>query len=664
MIGLCALVLLSPIAPAARAVEPGSPAPSFDLPLVDGAGSMRSAELFASHGYVFIVFWGSGCPHCVEALRGCEGFYRAYGSEEIAVVGVCAADRDPLSIRGIVESSGVGFPQLRDAGGSVAGSYGVPYETFAVYLVARGGTVRAASIDPPGDVAPVMEGMLMKAGGVERTEAASGPAGQGGGSLAGGGSSPGAGASSSETAPSGLSFHGTERIRFLGIDSRGSGAVGPYGEAIRPGNSLYYRFEVEMTKQAMRGLRVGGLLRIGNEGKRVLESGPQYLGSEWGSAFAELDARGFGLRLGYYPIAMTPLTLMRWDWDDNPRSGGDTGCGCGASAGTLLVESLDELAQELTFEGGLALFNVSDFETRVFYAVPRRAKETFYMNYRAGVDDRAHYSLEIYGLEGKWRRFDARSGSFWEAAVHAIGSSEDRRTVDFAMLGYPASEPWSATWTVTASGEAPIIRHLRLRGEIVAWNRNEEHGVPSAGGTSDVSREGSGGQGGIVFEKSPDLSVKLDYLRLDEDFFTPFSALSYEPNTEGFRGSARLPAPGGLASLSLFYKRLEAVREQSPGMERKRIDLSGAAVDVPIVKALGADIGWLEEKSWRHGETFPFDTYRRALTAGLHYDLGRVGVFEMRYQKITNRDTRYDYSPALASESRSDIYSVYGTVGF
>jgi peroxiredoxin len=657
-IGCALFVFLLAVSGAVQGVEPGGPAPAFELPLVDAAGSVRSSSLFANHGYAFLVFWASGCPHCIEELRRCEEFYRTYGGEDVAVVGIVASRGDPLSVRGIVEASGVSFPQLRDADAEVAGSYDVPPETFAVYLVVRGGVVAAASIDPEGDVGAVMDGMLMKAGGVSETGGTRVPERRSGEKI------PEARTVAEASTSSGLSFHGTERIRFLSIDSRGSDALGPYGEALTPGDRLYYRFELEMTKRVTRELRVGGLLRIGNEGKRVLASGPQYLGSEWGSAFAEIEARGLNVRLGYFPISMTPLTLMRWDWDDNPRSGGDAGCGCGASGGTLLVESLDELGPELTFEGARALYSRSDFETRVFYAVPRRAKETLYMNYRAGIDDRARYALEIYGFEGVWRRFDARAGSFWEAAVHAVGSFEDRRTVDFSMLGYPVADPWSSTWTVTVSGAVPIVRYVRLRGEVVAWNRNEEHGVPIVGGTEDISHEGSGGLGGIAFEKSADLWLKLDYLRLDESYLTPFSALSYEPNTEGLRGSARVPMPGGRVWLSLFHKRLESVREPAPDMERERIDFSGVATDAYLYGALGAGLSWLEKKAWRRGDVLPFDTYRRGLAASLHYDFGRVGVLELLYEKVTNRDTRYDYSPALVNESRSELYSVYMTVEF
>ena len=630
---------------AGRAVEPGEIAPAFDLPFVTGEGSLASAAIFPDHEYSFLVFWTSGCARCVEALGGCEDFHRTYGGAEVMVVGVCAAGVDPLAVRGIIQASGLSFPQLRDVDESTARRYGVPRETFAVFLVGRDGGVIDASVDPEGDTFALMESMLAIARGTGVAESSGGTERTGDTASAGVG------------ALGGLVIHGTERIRFLSVDSRGSGAVGAYGEAIDPGNRLHYRFEIELTKQVAGALRVGALLRVGNEGKRVLESGPKYLGSEWGSVFAEIEGRGARLRIGYYPIAMTPLTLMRWDWEDNPRLGGYGGCGCGASAGALLVESLDELAPELTVEGASALWSVSDVEARAFYAMPLRSRASNYMSYRAGVDERARYALELFGFEGKWRRHDARTGSFWEAAVHAIGTAEDRRTVDFLALGYPSADPWTSTWTVTVSGGVPIVCSLRLRGEVVAYNRSDERGIEGAG---HAATDGDGGYGGLLFERTNDLFVALDYIRLDERFNAPFAALSYEPNAEGLRASARLAARG--VSASLFYKRTTEVRAPSALAERAETELAGAAVEAPAGSLLAASVGWLERTSWRRGSAAAFDEYRRALTASVRHEFARAGALELRYQKITSRDNVYEYD--LATESRSDLYSVHMTVEF
>ena len=124
----------------ALAVDPGDSAPPFDLRLMDGSGRVRSDDLFAAHTYTFLVFWRSSCSHCVEALLACERFYGHYGGEDVTAVGINADEGSLLPARGVIESSGITFPQAHDDGGAVSASYGVVGEIFTVFLV--GGTAR------------------------------------------------------------------------------------------------------------------------------------------------------------------------------------------------------------------------------------------------------------------------------------------------------------------------------------------------------------------------------------------------------------------------------------------------------------------------------------------------------------------------------------------
>jgi peroxiredoxin len=619
----------------ALAVDAGDTAPSFELQTIAGDGSVRSGDLFSKYEYTFLVFWRSSCPHCIEALLGCEKFFRTYASATITVIGINADEGDIFEAKGLIESNAITFPQARDAGGIVAASYDVPYATFTVYLVGAGARVIDARLDPQGDVGTVMEQMLAtRPSASTRGE----PAGE----------------------ASGISYHGLQRIRFLSIDSRGSSASGLYGEPVSPGNSLNYRFQVEASKRLMTHLLAGGLLRISNEGDSVLDSGPQYLGAEWGSAFAEIEARRLHVRLGFYEIFMTPLTLMRWDWDDNPRVGGDAGCGCGAPAGTLRVESLEELAPPLTFEGALASYGTSSFEARLFYAIPRRARKTSYRAYSSGAAERARYALEIGGFQGRWQRFDPRAGAFWKAGVQALASFEDEHSYDFHELRYLAADSCTSTRIVTVSSEVPLVRYARLRGELIVWNRGDKRAVLRGGRIGNIWLHGSGGIGGIVIEKSQRLGLAVDYLRLDPDFFTPFAALSYEPNTEGPRVSGHLPLLRDFASLSVFYKRLHEADITARGMERKQVSLAGASLDLTALGGWGGGVGWLEKKSWRYGELLPFDTYRRAIVASLQYRFEKLGVLQCQYQKVKSIDSY----PNGRADSTVNLYSLYSSIYF
>jgi peroxiredoxin len=629
----------------AGAIEPGRQAPAFELPFMSGVGAAASSGIFAAHEYTFLVFWHSSCPRCVESLSGCERFYRTYGGEDIAVLGINTDERDRLAARGAVEANAITFPQAFDEGAMVSSGYGVPFGAFALVLVGKGGGVLAVRYDPEGDAGAAMEEMLRQ------------------------GESPGEERAATRDLPPareagrGFAYRGLQRVRVLAIDAHGADATGLYGEPVTAERSVLYRLEIEGSLKLARHLRAGGLLRIGNEGAKVLASGPDYYGSEWGSAFAELRAAAVHARVGYYTLSMTPFTLMRWDWDDNPRIGGDTGCGCGAGpAGAFLVESLEELGPDLTFEGALAEYASSGVEARLFYAIPRRAIETSYSAYRFGGAERARYSQEIAGAELVWQRLDRRTGLFWKAGAHAIGSFENKRSVDFSGLDYLAADPWTDTRTLSFTAEAPLARHARLRGEIIAWNDTKERGVATVDGLVDYVRRGGGGLGGIVIEKPLGPALLVDFLRLSRGFSTPYAALSYEENTEGVRASTRAPFASGRLTVSLFYKRLREADLAPSASKRKQISLAGASLDVGIRGSLGAGLGWVEKKMWRDEDAAipPLNAYRRGLVGELHYGFETYGDVRLRYERSEGTGTAF----GVPSESGSDMYSLYSSIEF
>lgn len=625
-------------------IESAHRAPAFDLPLLNGSGFVSSGELFPSHEYTFLVFWDSNCPHCVESLVRCEAFYESQTRDDVAVVGIHADEGDLYEAAQLLEANGILFPQLWDVGGEAGQNYSVSIATFTLFLVDRSGAIAASRYDPKGDMKRVLEEMLsaqaLKAPGADETIK----------TLAGD-ASPAPAAT-----PAGFVFSGRQRLRFLAIDSRGSGAAGPYGEEVPPGNDLNYRFEFTMTHKLSRHLRAGGLLRISNEDERVLEAGPQYLGSEWGSAFAEMNIDGFSLRLGYYGISMTPLTLMRWDWSDNPRIGGNAGCGCGAAAGVLLVESLEELEPELVFEGGVASYRRFGVETRGFYAIPRRARRIRYSEVRSTGADPARYSLEIFGIESSWRKHDGRTGDSWEAGVRLVGSWENRRSVDYVGLGYAAPYPWTRSALVSADWRVPIVRHVGLVGEWVLWNESKER--TSTCCDTIPAGKGKGGIVGVAFERPPGWNLRCDYLYLNHDFFSPFAALSYEPNRKGVRLSAQIPVLGETASFSLFYKRLredEVSTLETDGAKKADYSYFGASFDVELSNGVGGTLGWLDNGAWRTGDVEPFDEVREALVLGARYRFDKRSILQVQYQRIDG-ETRDDN---IKDASLANLYSVY-----
>ncbi|HUV36277.1 MAG TPA: TlpA disulfide reductase family protein [Patescibacteria group bacterium] len=660
------LVLLWCISPAAAAGTAGEKAPGFDLPFLTGDGFRGSGELFRTHRSVFLVFWESHCPRCVEALAGCEEFHLEYGGEDIAVVGLNGDEENTLRVRGLLSAGAITFTQLWDRGGEVARAYGVPLDVFTICLVGDDGVIIGRAEDPRGNIKGIMEGMMI--GGTVAApvpvpgdvHGESVPETQPDGE---GGISPVRGTTARAAGEAGFAFRGSQRLRFLSTDSRGDGAVGPYGEEVRSRNNLLLRFELEVTRRLGRYVTLGGLLRVSNEGRDVLRSGPQYFDSEWGSAFVEIAVKRFMLRFGYYPIHLTPLTLMRWDWDDNPRTGGDAGCGCGAAAGVLLLESLEELGPDLFFEGGTAHYSRGDFAVRAFYAIPRRAVESTAMEVGFGGAEPTAYSLEIYGGDIRWQRYDTRTGSFWRAGVHFVGSWENRRSVDFLALGYGLAPPWYESSILSASAEAPLLRWTSLVGEWIVANRACGHGFIEPG-VDFIKLKGGGGTAGLLLEQPRWVRLRFDYLRLDDEFYAPFSALSYEPNREGWRVSSRITLPGEFSAVSLFYKSLEAV-ELDEGTEK--LTFFGASFDIDLDSGPGASLGWLDRGNWTEDNgTEPLDITRRALTGSLRYRFDRNMYVQAQYQRVESSG----YETVAGIGERRDIdtlthlYSVYWLANF
>jgi hypothetical protein len=628
-------------------VSSGRPAPSFELPRLSGSGYLASDELFSTHQQTLLIFWDSDCPHCVESLLECDIFYAERGSDDIAMVGIHADQGNISDVFQLIEANGISFPQLWDLGGETGQNYDITLASFTLFLVDRNGSIIAQRSDPEGNMRAVLDGILAELESKTRRSAPSGISAR------------------RETPPPmhhGFVFHGQQRIRFLGIDARGSGAAGPYGEEVQPGNNLLYRFEFEMSKRINRHLRVGGLLRISNEGEDVLESGPQYFASEWGSAFAEVTADRFQFRIGYYDMYMTPLTLMRWDWNDNPRIGGDAGCGCGAAAGVLLVESLEELNPELIFEGGMATYRISGLEAKVFYAIPRRANKTTYLEVRSTGVDRADFSLEIFGFESLWRRFDSRTNLSYELGVHFTGSRENPRSVDFDALGYPATDPWYDAMVISADWFIPLVRFIGLEGEWLLWNRARGHGIFNE--DDPLTTRGKGGVAGIVFDKEPGWNVRCDYIRLDDEFYSPFAALSYAPNREGFRVSADVPIAGEALVASVFYKSLREMDTIEPGANKEETSFVGVSIDAELSNGLGGSLGWLDNSIWRRGSSEPpveqYDVVRKALVVGARYSFDKNSSLQLQYQRIDGSRKR----GGLEDDALTNLFSVYLSARF
>jgi cytochrome c biogenesis protein CcmG/thiol:disulfide interchange protein DsbE len=112
-------------------VSAGSEAPEFDLPRLDGEGTISSDDLRGQP--VVLNFWASWCAPCREEAPLLERAWREYRGEGVVFLGVNIKDGQS-DARRFVEEFDTTYPMVRDANLDLStelGVRGLP-ETFFV----------------------------------------------------------------------------------------------------------------------------------------------------------------------------------------------------------------------------------------------------------------------------------------------------------------------------------------------------------------------------------------------------------------------------------------------------------------------------------------------------------------------------------------------------
>jgi cytochrome c biogenesis protein CcmG/thiol:disulfide interchange protein DsbE len=113
------------------------PAPTFSLPLLDGA----SFDLASARGKpVVLNFWASWCIPCEDEAAVLERGSRMYRDRAV-FIGVNVQDTDPLA-RAFMQRFGVTYPNGRDTTGAIAVEYGMS-GVPETYFVDRNGQLVA-----------------------------------------------------------------------------------------------------------------------------------------------------------------------------------------------------------------------------------------------------------------------------------------------------------------------------------------------------------------------------------------------------------------------------------------------------------------------------------------------------------------------------------------
>ncbi len=97
-------------------------APDFELPLLDGNGTLRLSSLEGKA--VVINFWASWCEPCKEEAPRLEAAWQQWRDRGVVVIGVDAQDFRS-DARRFVKRYGVTYPIVHDGRGATLGRFGV-----------------------------------------------------------------------------------------------------------------------------------------------------------------------------------------------------------------------------------------------------------------------------------------------------------------------------------------------------------------------------------------------------------------------------------------------------------------------------------------------------------------------------------------------------------
>ncbi len=595
---LIAILGILPTAVRAESELIGHPAPAFVLPTLGQDAYVHSDTLFDVYGATILTFWTTHCAECTHRLERFQELYDWGEPKGLNVVVINFDDHPTARTRMLADATSPRLLHMYDPGGQVSGVYGAGSHSFTAFVVDEMGVIRAEypeiMPDAIAGLRPEIDHMLNAAldGGM-KPPAATGR--------------PGLLEELALIKHQKLELHGRGRLRWMQIDTTGVGAVGSHGEPLAPGASLRHRMDLELSYQITPSLKAGGLIRLSNEGDAVLRSGPDYFSHAGGTAFIHHSARGRlpllgGFRSqaigGYYQISLTPLTLMRWDQNDTPISGGQRtqGCGvCGGDAGMagfIRSESLEKLGPDLSFEGArLDVTFAKQVDLLAFYARPQTPnpdpseggccdtplEETYYLQQlyggRLGVHFSIPWSPEPVALAGM---------------AMLVNEDENSPSCDHNCM---QASPYRNR-LLGGSAEVPLHGRTTVEGEVVASLWTQDKDATACGSSCDW--DGTGARIELTHEirtgDEDDLRARLKaaFIDVSGNFYAAYSALSYESNLQGFRAACRID--WGAIGLGGFFKQMEPKQE-----------LSGPAYADPLTQRKRTASLWADAVLWPGG---------------------------------------------------------------
>lgn len=588
-----------------------------------GSGEPAKVADFLGEDLLCLVLWDSQCPDCLENVAQLG---TSDPPEGVRLLGInfddLAWDAEDFIAEGRLQ-----FPQLHDPEGRFAQALNADDFSFSFALLDPMGEIKAIHYDSLDDAPEKLRDVMTAIRGATFDYRLKAVNPKTSGSIV----------VEIADAPEDMpvmetsrrypvfKHSGQIRTRGLSVSLWGDesdcdcGVSGPFGESLAIQKNLLYRASYELIAEMAPGFSAGGKLRVSNEDPVLFEQGPEYLGSEFGSAFGEIRQDRFSARLGYFSDHFTPLTLQRWDFADNPPAAGSGGAGCGVCGATVRgvsLEALDDLGPKITFEGLRVEASLArSLRLSTFYAIPQRAVAS------SGVtmDNPFAYRRDVLASRLVYS-FDFVAQSRGVFAIQHLSAHEDGESSDLPLSWseLPLSfihknEVWSASALI------PLWQGLTLHGETA---RSFER-VDKMNGFGE-SLNGAAHLAELNFKRSKNLRFAAAWINLDPEFTSPFRALSYRGNAQGYRISAQWQ--GESAALALFHKQLERVEDVDAGNMPERLSISSALVGWKPRKGLSLDLVTTLASEEPGGGLCTCDRWTHTLTA--RHKFGRAAELQ------------------------------------
>jgi len=125
------------------ALTAGTKAPDFELKAMDGKRFCLQEEL--THRPVVLAFFKVSCPVCQYAFPFLDRLSKAYGHQNVTLVGV--SQDDPRATSAFTKEFGVTFPVLLDIPGQypVSNTYGLT-NVPTVFWIGQDGEIEVSSV--------------------------------------------------------------------------------------------------------------------------------------------------------------------------------------------------------------------------------------------------------------------------------------------------------------------------------------------------------------------------------------------------------------------------------------------------------------------------------------------------------------------------------------